>query len=266
MLLCLGFPVGGGEVPVQVMGQRVNLRARPGTNFEVVGQASNQQLLIAKSFGEAWVEICPPEGSHAWAHGDFVEDGRVQASELNVRAGPSLNHSIIGRLPRGTVLSVLGEQGRWLKISAPPSCSYWISLDYVRRVTREAEGPAEPVPGEDPAGGGTAEPAEGAAGTEDGAREHPPPLPLVPLDGQGASARYGGKLRYADYLLGRPSRFRLVDDVNGRSQTVCYVHGNSTQLKELVGRDMTIEGWEYWAREVRLPVLVPKRIVLKRAR
>ncbi|MDJ0681882.1 MAG: SH3 domain-containing protein [Xenococcus sp. (in: cyanobacteria)] len=38
---------------------------------------------------------------------------------LNVRSGPGASYDIVGRLDNGTALSVIGDEGNWLKISKP---------------------------------------------------------------------------------------------------------------------------------------------------
>jgi uncharacterized protein YgiM (DUF1202 family) len=265
----LGMAAQAGEVPVQVTSDRVNLRARPGTHYEVVGQAKFQQILFVKTFSESWAEIFPPEASTAWVHRDYLVKERVKATELNVRAGPSLHYSIIGKLPRGSRVEVQGEEGEWLKIIAPPACSYWIKTDFIRRIKESASSdppekkePIAEMPREADSEPVVAEPSVANLPPPDPAAQVPH-LELVPLAGQGEMGDFTGTLRYAGSLIGRPAKFRLVDGGSNRAKTVCHVHGNSDQLKKLIGRDMTIEGREYWARDVKLSIVVPERIVLK---
>ena len=52
-------------------------------------------------------------------------------SNLNIRSGPSTNHSIIGKLPPESIAYILGEENGWLKISTGSIKEGYISCDYV---------------------------------------------------------------------------------------------------------------------------------------
>ena len=226
------------EMPVVVKGSRVNLRAGAALTFEVVRQVQQGQSLIARSFEGEWVEVVPPEGSSVWVHRDFIEDGRVSATELNVRAGPGSNYSVVGSIPRGTTVESISEHGEWLKTRPFPGCTFWISKEFVELIMITGHAPpAEP---------------------------EPPPLELVPLHGQGDMAVMEGELRLTDHLFGRPAAHRLVESKGPRRQTVCYVHGNQKQLRGYLGRRMKIEGRQYWAKDIKFPVLVPEKITIRK--
>ena len=248
------------EMPVVVKGSRVNLRAGAALTFEVVRQVQQGQSLIARSFEGEWVEVVPPEGSSVWVHRDFIEDGRVSATELNVRAGPGSNYSVVGSIPRGTTVESISEHGEWLKTRPFPGCTFWISKEFVEliMIPRRAP-PAEPeVPKPDPVAPVSTHQPEPPPEPE------PPPLELVPLDGQGDMAVMEGELRLTDQLFGRPAAHRLVESKGPRRQTVCYVHGNQKQLRGYLGRRMKIEGRQYWAKDIKFPVLVPEKITIRK--
>jgi hypothetical protein len=46
-------------------------------------------------------------------------DLTIKAAVANIRKSPSTNSAVIGKAPRGTVLSVTRESGRWVKVSWP---------------------------------------------------------------------------------------------------------------------------------------------------
>jgi uncharacterized protein YraI len=248
------------EMPVVVKGSRVNLRAGAALTFEVVHQVQQGQPLIARSFEGEWVEVVPPEGCSVWVHRDFIEDGRVSAADLNVRAGPGSNYSVVGSIPRGTTVESISEHGEWLQTKPFPGCTFWISKEFVEliMIPRRAP-PAEPeVPKPDPVAPVSTHQPEPPPEPE------PPPLELVPLDGQGDMAVMEGELRLTDQLFGRPAAHRLVESKGLRRRTVCYVHGNQKQLSGYLGRRMKIEGRQYWAKDIKFPVLVPEKITIRK--
>ena len=296
-----GHTAAAAPVPVRVSGSRVNLRARPDMNVEVVGQIGMDAVLMAKSFQAEWVEVVPPLGSHVWVHRDFVEGHRVTAAKLNVRAGPGVNYSIVGTMGRNTPVLQKEEFGEWLKIDAPESCSFWVNIRYVERITsptqkseadpesmRVAETPppeAPPVDQKPGEGESTVkDPAESAATSEPGpdtgtgaeVTADEPDLQqsefdrtllakrkLVPLPGQGGSSERSGTLRASPFLQQDVSKFRLVTSGESLTRVVCHVIGNRDQLAELKGRTMRIKGRMYWIQESPYPVLIPESILLE---
>jgi len=101
MVLVLHWAVSSAYAetrPVTVTADRVNLRAAAREMAEVVGQVNEGTVLASKSIGQKWVEIVPPETVNLWVHRDFVHDGIVATRKLNVRAGPGINFSVVGRL------------------------------------------------------------------------------------------------------------------------------------------------------------------------
>jgi len=282
---------------VRVVGQRVNLRAQADLKAEVVGQVADGEILEARSIGDAWVEVAPPDSVDLWVHKDFVQGGKVVATELKVRGGPGINYRVVATLPRGAEVKVRGEFTDWLKIAPPPGASLWVSRSYVEPVGASrppaaesaaapagADAPADSaptvaassIPPPPPVSPSAPPPPAPAAGTMASQRVvrvqtgrepvvKPPPagLVLIPFEGQGRSVQQDGVLKHAGNLLGRPSRFRLVNPGGNQLGTLCYVYGNNAQLETFVGRRLLIRGREYWVRGVQYPVVVPDQIIPK---
>ena len=212
VLIFLGLVVEGtaGILPVRVTGSRVNLRAKPGLNFEVVGQSERDAILLAKTFQTEWVEVIPPSGTKAYVYSAMVRDNLVAVDELNVRSGPGINYSPIGRLKRNMLVVVTGSFGdEWLEIDAPADCSLWVSADYVeptRPLAPAAPIPEIPVEVEVPIVA-TPLPDLEVAGEPElvDSRGHllPATVHLVPLAGQGRKGSCTGILTQ-DALVGAP--------------------------------------------------------------
>lgn len=265
---------------VRVLKKDVNMRAKPSVTSETVGQVSENDELVIKSTGEEWIEIVPPSSVDLWVLGDYVKDGVVDSDKVNVRAGPGINFSIVGQLPRGAVVGVKGTHAQWMRIAPPETCSLWIhsSLVEIIPVPEEEAGPgtvdkvaeAELVEGESSEPG--AETGESDVSAVDQAESSrlqagittPAGLDLVPSPVQGRLEQYEGVLRPRGFFFRSPSRYRLVTyDDHGGSATICYVKGNEAQLDALLNRHMVINGRQYWVQRSDYPVLVPERIVLK---
>ena len=64
----------------------------------------------------------------------------------------------------------------------------------------------------------------------------------------------------------RTFRFRLVEIHGDFVKTQGYLYGNEPQLDQLIGREMTVRGPEFWVREFDESVLIPEEIVLEDTR
>jgi len=86
---------------------------------------------------------------------------------------------------------------------------------------------------------------------------------LVPLPGQGKIVRREGRLR--SYLLkgSSPSKYYLSAHIGGRQQIVCFVENKEGQLKGYRGKQVIIQGHEYWVQGQDRPVIVPRAIIAK---
>jgi len=165
LLAGAGCAAGAASAPVTrmvVLENNSNLRARALATAEVVGKLSQGDPIEAKGIEQNWVEIVPPTNVDLWVLGDYVREGVVECSQtVNVRAGPGINFSIVGKVGPGARVDVRGAHGEWMKIAPPDGSSVWIA--------RELVGVAPPKPAVKPA----------PARQEPAAPPVPPPAPAV---------------------------------------------------------------------------------------
>ncbi len=287
ILLLIAFQAYGETTPMRVLSDRVNLRAAPQMTAEVVAQVNENDILQAKSVDEEWVEVVPPENVDCWIHREFYIDGRVSVKKLNVRAGPGINYKIVGEMRRNDPVEVRGEFGEWIKIAPIPTFSVWVSKAYVepaRPGNREAMGEAgsneqyrpqpepEQVAWKDPRDPAvtrstpqTAEPGVMRVRPKPQVQRSvplPPDWKLIPLEGQGKIVEQEGILKTVGFMIKRPTRYRLVHYDNGRTEVICYVWGNETQMEGYLGRTLQLKGRQYWVHGYRSPILVVEQVTL----
>ena len=127
---------------LSVKGERVNLRAAPNPEAEVVGQVSTSDILVLQSeITDPWVKVTPPDSVNLWIYSKLVKDGKITANAAQVRSGASPNHHVVGRLVRDEEVVVRGQVGDWLKIAPFPTSYVWITNAYVE--IKGAKGGAE---------------------------------------------------------------------------------------------------------------------------
>ena len=114
-----------------VTANQLNVRKSPSTKAEKVGTLSkNQRVEVLETSGE-WIRT-----NYGWVNKNFVKlvgsasvnnTGTVQALGLNVRKGPGTNYARVATLRLGEKVTILENQGDWMRIS-----SGWVSADYIK--------------------------------------------------------------------------------------------------------------------------------------
>ena len=276
IVVCI--PLARGQTTGIITGDRVNLRSRPGPKGEVVAQLSKNTRVRVRSVQGDWLEVVPPQSVDLWVHSAFVSNGVVTVRTLNVRAGPSINYWVVGRLQKGDPVEVRGRAGEWLKIAPPEVCSLWVNRRYVKLATRRwIPRRRERTPPKVSRSRSTLRPTtvatyrppvQTAASRKTGSTvkarrvELPASWRLVPLEGQGKRVKRSGSIRRIPFMLGAPTRYKLVERSGDAVRMVCYLWGDDGQLARFSGAELSISGREYWLRNHRYPVVVVETIEL----
>jgi len=152
---------------LRVTGSEVNVRARPDVNSMAVTRVARDSVLQGVGEEHGWHKILPPPGVFALVSSAYVQrEGEargvvhVSSGSLRVRAGSTL-YSVdpllsdaLARLPAGTPVQILGEEDGWLKIVPPEGVYFFLSADYIQRISeqeardlraRAASQPAAPI-------------------------------------------------------------------------------------------------------------------------
>lgn len=257
-------PDTNAAVKIRITGDRVNLRASPDINGELLDSAMQGDEFVCLEKTNGWVAAQAPDSLDCWVSGTYVQNGIVKPEKLNVRSGPNLNYAVVAIVNKGDELNLRGEFNGWLKIAPPNGSKVWISTDYVEfieppkpepitELLPEPENVVEPEP--EPHLEPAAEP-EPVVKMEE---KTLPPLVLV-MDKDKAQGQYteiAGVLRRAN-----PGLYKLVLISSGIEEPICLVRGKESQMERFLNRSMLIKGKMYWAKGVDMPVIQPEKIHL----
>ncbi len=147
LLLAAAF-CAHAESLVEITGTRVNLRAGPKSDAEVVAQADyGDRLVLHGKLSDPWVAVAVPESCDLWIRSDLLRNGEIAVDKARLRAGAGVNYTDVGILGRGTRLTVRGTFGDWTKVAPPqnPAISVYVTNLYVRAVASTPP-PAPPSP------------------------------------------------------------------------------------------------------------------------
>ena len=153
--LCAAAVSAAQAAKVVVTGDRVNLRAAPQGESEVVTQLQfGEELELHGSPADPWVAVAVPARCDVWIYTPLLKNDEVGVKTAHLRAGAGLNYSVVGDLQRGDKVKVRGRQGDWTKIDPPqiPGVSVYVTNAYVKvKVEAPPPKPAPPPPPPQPA-------------------------------------------------------------------------------------------------------------------
>jgi cell wall-associated NlpC family hydrolase len=183
------------EAATGVATTTVNVRTGPGTSHRIEGGlVRGQRITVTKSkAGWATVRFGNSRGYVASRYLDLkgsrpAVPSRIRASgtklvmdSLNVRSGPGTNYRVVGRLPQGRRITLVGQQRRGFAQTRFGGHVRWVSVAYLAKV------------------GGRATPAPKARKPAPRARKSPMP--------KTSAAKGRAAVAYAKRQLGKPYLF-----------------------------------------------------------
>ncbi len=225
--------------------RRVNLRAGPSINYNVVATLDRGETVEIREELQGWLKIAPPPSARVWVHKDFIESPAAAetatAGEPPAPAAPAADLSPASEEPKPP------RKRKNREVPSPSAAPASVSAT-------EAGSTALPTPIVSPS-----VPVDDAI-----VREIPVPPPpglnLIPLEGQGRLAEFEGELRAAPLINEAPTRYRVVRWQNNRWQILCHVFGEASKLRSLQNKRVRVKGREYWIQGAAAPVLVPDQV------
>ena len=148
-----------------VLAATVNLRAGPGTSYEVLGEYERYDTLLVTGTCEEWYRVKldglrgymlkeyvamgdVPEPTPAYTVEELDEyvDGYVNAKTINLRAGPGTGYEVLGEYERYDTLLVTGKCEEWYRVKLDGLRGYMLKEYVTIGKVKEAEPTPAPTP------------------------------------------------------------------------------------------------------------------------
>ncbi len=140
MVLCCASParaVEESQYPYTgaILGYDTNVRAGSNLNYEIVTRLEKGELVYVAGQWREWRKIRCPDDTPLWVSSEYIEDGVVIGSKVNVRSGPTLRHNVICQILREDKVEVMekSEDGEWVGIKAPEDAYLWVHESLVEK-------------------------------------------------------------------------------------------------------------------------------------
>ena len=240
--------------------QRVNLRAGPSINYNIVDTLSLGDAVEPRGEeAQDWLKVAPPASAHVWISREYVEI--VSGAEKSAKndengekiAKKSKKSEKTDEISEKTAENTAGTAAEEEK--EPKKRKSKAKTDEIAPEAVRAAEAALPTPIVSPS-----IPAKEDAGVRDIPVPPPADLKLIPLEGQGRPSEVEGELRAAPLINEAPTRYRVVRWQNNRWQILCHVYGEAAKFRSLQDKRVRVKGREYWIQGAAAPVLIPDQV------
>lgn len=125
---------------VKVTANSLNIRKGPGVAYSIVGSLKKGEYInIIEESNNNWGRL---EDERGWISLKYTVkenppasptayEAKVTANVLNIRKGPGINYAIIGALRKGSVQTIMLEQGEWGLLK---EVAGWVNLNYMQKL------------------------------------------------------------------------------------------------------------------------------------
>ncbi len=140
LLLLSGVAAAAEETAGRVTGDKVRVRAGPGTRHAVLLEVNRDDLLVVLGREGQWSRVRVPGGFVCFVHSSLVKVAEGAApviSASRVRLRVTAGKEILPLetvLERGEAIEILAREGEWLKIIPPARTHLYIFARYVEEL------------------------------------------------------------------------------------------------------------------------------------
>ena len=136
-ILAILAPLSVFAKMVSVVGENVNLRSGPGTNYAVKWKyGSGFPLRVLEEKGK-WLKVEDFENDTGWLYKKLtsrsghmiVKVNKDKNRKINIRSGPGTKYPIVGKAYYGVVFKTLKQQSGWANVKHDSGLEGWIRRD-----------------------------------------------------------------------------------------------------------------------------------------
>ena len=241
------------QAPAYTVGaNRVNVRAGPGINYNVVCTLELGETVAPRGEEIAeWLKIAPPASARLWISREYVE---------------ILSESAPEAAATGKEAKIDAQKAEKAEKEAKIDEKEAKKAEKAEKKAKKRKSGAQDEPAAPVAAVEMATPivAPSVPETDVVVRDIPVPPPadlkLIPLEGQGRLVEVSGELRAAPLINEAPTRYRVVRWLDNRWQILCHVYGEASKFRSLQGKPVLVKGRQYWIQGAAAPVLVPDQV------
>jgi SH3-like domain-containing protein len=117
-----------------VMGNLVNIRSGPGTNYDILWQVEKYYPVNVTEESGSWYKIEDFDGDTGWIHKSLVRQIPAVITtkdKCNIRSGPGLKYKVLIISEKGVPFKVIERKGNWIHVQHSEGHEGWIHKSLV---------------------------------------------------------------------------------------------------------------------------------------
>ena len=120
----------------EITSERVNVRAGQSANFERLCQLNEGEEVVVLEHVYSWYKIKLPAKAKSFINAQYVKPlgndlGEVTAKRINIRAGSSTKHTVVGKVNQGDIVIIQESLDEWIKIQPLADSTGWIAEQFL---------------------------------------------------------------------------------------------------------------------------------------
>ena len=136
-LLIVVWPVCAGAAGIKmvsVVGEKVNLRKGPSTQYPIIWELGKGFPLRIRGYKGNWIKVSDFEGDIGWVYKNLVSRkphlvvkiNKKSKARINIRSGPGTKYKIVGKAEYGVVFETLKRGDGWVKVRHETGLTGWV--------------------------------------------------------------------------------------------------------------------------------------------
>lgn len=127
--------------------ESLNIRSGPGLTYDVIGSLKKGEPIKILATSDEWVQINYGTGTGwiaSWLITTNAETSKKpsivvsRVDRLNIRSGPSIGSSILGRMNAGDEAKMIDQNGSWTQIVINNTTG-WIHSEYITEIAKQVK-------------------------------------------------------------------------------------------------------------------------------
>ena len=121
----------------KVVGNNVRVRLKPDTNSKIICTLNKDFVVTITNEDGMFYQILAVEKSPLYVYKKFVNHGKIDGNNVNVRSEPNQQSTVITQLNNDDRIDVVDSDtstDKWIAIAPPNSVRYYISKNYVKQI------------------------------------------------------------------------------------------------------------------------------------
>lgn len=130
----------------EVLKEGINVREDSTTIAVSLGCLNKGDIVTVVDEKYDWYKILLPKNIvyNCFVSVDFIKPideikGEVTASYLNIRSNPSLNSSVIGKIEKGKIVSIIEKRENWYMINGYPYIKGWVHKKFLKKLDSQSQ-------------------------------------------------------------------------------------------------------------------------------